>query len=650
MPQRAAMARAQRFLWYRRTAPVLSILLAPLSGLALVVMLCLGALLIDLSVTRSIVYNTHTAAEWAARHGPGEDTQAVLKMVESRQGLGLTGLAIRTQHTWLGDIFQNLADAFPALRNNYYYLLTLGVALTVAALFYSLISYLQKRMSAAAAVDATTRLRRSIHHHAYRLGGLTLRSVTRGQAIGSSMRALDTLQTGLYYWFARTFHEPLNFLWLVLFLFAVDGLQGGPWASLILLAAAGLFWLLSSWITSRVRRSERKDILKVAEGQRLLLESMAMLRLVKSYGMEPYNRNRLERLLHRQANAVQSRWYWAFLSRHGRGTILAILVPILGLALVGKILDGEIRFSLLLVMLITIALLYWVVRRWHNAWLQHRRAVPAAEAVFQLLDKTPDVKQVVGAEFLPPLSQRLELVDVGVVTESDEVLLNGVTLSVTAGEQVAIVGDERARLTIAYLLPRLIDPDQGEVKIDNKTLPWVTLESVRRQIALVLQDDLVFNDSVANNISCGDEKYALPQVIEAAKTAHAHNFIMKLRGGYDTPVGDLGEPLTVSQQFRIALARAILRDPSIVILEEPTGGMTEEDKAWLDDTMTRFLQGRTVILLPSRLITLRRADRIIMMHQGVVVDQGAHTELYQECPRYKHWLYMNFHQFNDEEG
>jgi len=233
---------------------------------------------------------------------------------------------------------------------------------------------------------------------------------------------------------------------------------------------------------------------------------------------------------------------------------------------------------------------------------------------------------------------------------TDEVLLDSLSLSIACGEQVALVGDDRARLIIAYLLPRLIDPDQGEVRIDDKPLPWVTLESIRRQVGVVLQDDLVFNDTVSANIGCGDEQYSLPRMIEAAKAAHAHNFIMKLPSGYDTVVGDLGHDLSISQRFRLALARAILRDPAILVVEEPPEGLTEDDKAWFDDTFTRFLQGRTTIILPERLSTLRRADRIVLLHQGTVVDQGTDAELVRRCARYKHWLYMKFHHFQDERG
>jgi ATP-binding cassette subfamily B protein len=301
------------------------------------------------------------------------------------------------------------------------------------------------------------------------------------------------------------------------------------------------------------------------------------------------------------------------------------------------------------VIVMSIGCMYIVMRRWQHALHQVQKAIPAAATIFELLDRETDVKQVVGAEFLPPLSTKLELSNVTVTAPGAEgTLLSDISLQVSAGENVALVGEDRARLAVAFLLPRLIDPDVGEVRIDGKPLHWVTLESVRHQVALVLQDDLVFNETVANNIGCGEEAYTLPQIIEAAKAAHAHNFIMKLPSGYDTLIGELGEPLTVSQKFRIALARAILRDPTVVVVEEPADGLAEEDKAWLDDTMARFLRGRTAILLPRRLSTIRKADRVILLHQGKVIDEGTDQDLIARSPRYKHWQYMQFHTFDGE--
>src|SRR5262249_46782391 len=158
---------------------------------------------------------------------------------------------------------------------------------------------------------------------------------------------------------------------------------------------------------------------------------------------------------------------------------------------------------------------------------------------------------------------------------------------------------------LVYLLPRFLDPTSGEIRIDNKNIRWVTLDSLRQQTALVLRQNMVFNDTVAHNIGCGDPGYTIPQIIEAAKMAHAHQFIQKLPAGYETMIGELGHSLSPSEQFRIALARAVLRDPALLIIEEPTDGLDENTKALLDDTMARVLPERTVIFLPHRVSTIR---------------------------------------------
>ena len=144
----------------------------------------------------------------------------------------------------------------------------------------------------------------------------------------------------------------------------------------------------------------------------------------------------------------------------------------------------------------------------------------------------------------------------------------------------------------------------------------MTLDSLRNQIAVVLQHNLVFHDTVANNIGCGDPVYTLQQIIEAAKMAHAHQFIQKLPQGYETPIGELGHSLTLSQQFRIALARAILRDPALLIIEEPAGEMDDETKDLLDDTLARVLPGRTAIFLPHRISTIRSLRQAVPAAQG----------------------------------
>jgi ABC-type multidrug transport system fused ATPase/permease subunit len=176
----------------------------------------------------------------------------------------------------------------------------------------------------------------------------------------------------------------------------------------------------------------------------------------------------------------------------------------------------------------------------------------------------------------------------------------------------------------------------------------VTLDSLRAQISIVLMHNLVFHDTVANNIGCGDSAYTLGQIIEAAKIAHAHHFIQKLPKGYETPIGELGHSLSISEQFRVALARAVLRDPALLIVEEPETALDEETKALLDDTWTRVLPGRTVIFLPHRISTIRACDTLFLLHKGRIVASGIHKELLTQNPLYRHLHYLEFNEMVEQ--
>jgi ATP-binding cassette subfamily B protein len=160
-----------------------------------------------------------------------------------------------------------------------------------------------------------------------------------------------------------------------------------------------------------------------------------------------------------------------------------------------------------------------------------------------------------------------------------------------------------------------------------------------------MQHNLVFNDTVANNIGCGDPAYTLPKIIEAAKLAHAHQFIQRLPQGYETTIGEMGHPLQAGEQFRIALARAILRDPALLIIEEPSAPLDDNTKALLDDTFARVLPGRTTIFLPHRLSTIRNCDTIFLLYNGRIEAQGEHRELLKESDLYKHLQYLEFNEF-----
>jgi ATP-binding cassette subfamily B protein len=376
-----------------------------------------------------------------------------------------------------------------------------------------------------------------------------------------------------------------------------------------------------------------------------------MMRLVKCYyRMEQFNQARVERQLARYAQLQRVRHRGEALAR----PMLALLGFVCALVLLFVagviVLSGRMNVAGVVALATALVSLYRPVERWLGCGPVIKRGREAAAQVFKFLERRPEVGQVVGAEFLHPLAKKLEFDKVSLREPgSGRMLLQDVSLTIPAGHRVGVIGlDDLEKHALVYLIPRLLDPTSGEIRIDAHNLRWVTLDSLRNQIATVLQHNLVFHDTVANNIGCGDTTYTLPQIIEAAKVAHAHHFIQKLPQGYETPIGELGHQLTVSQQFRIALARAILRDPALLIIEEPDVPLDEDTKDLLDDTMARLLPGRTAIFLPHRISTIRSCNTLFLIHKGKLVATGDHKELLAGDKLYRHLHYLEFNEMADQ--
>jgi ABC-type multidrug transport system fused ATPase/permease subunit len=503
----------------------------------------------------------------------------------TEQERGLLGLVVRNHLDGriLVSVLGTAAAWFPWTRgSNASYLIGLLLTGILLALSGMLLQVLQRDMAARAVLGATTRLRRAVYHHTFRLGTLAFRALGPTEAVTVFTRHVEAVHDALYNRLTVLFHEPIKFALLLLFALAVNF-----WLGLAFLLFAALVWLLAGQIAAYFRREVRLATNQAGERLTIMRESLMLMRLVKCYLMEQFNQSRVERQL----------------SRYGKVTLK-----------------------------------------------RYRRE--SAVQLFKFLERRGEVGQVVGAEFLSPLTKNLEFDGVSLREPGgSRMLLEDVSLSITAGQRIGLIGaDDLEKHALVYLIPRLLDPSSGEIRIDQHNLRWVTLDSLRAQIATVLQNNLVFHDTVANNIGCGDSAYTLPQIIEAAKVAHAHHFIQKLPQGYETPIGELGHTLSISEQFRIGLARAVLRDPAIIIIEEPETALDEDTKSLLDDTMARFLPGRTVIFLPHRISTIRSCDRLYLLHNGRIMASGIHKELLSSNPLYRHLHYLEFNEIDEAVG
>jgi ATP-binding cassette, subfamily B, bacterial len=369
----------------------------------------------------------------------------------------------------------------------------------------------------------------------------------------------------------------------------------------------------------------------------LLAESVSLFRLVKCYLMDRFNQTRVERQLTESARANWRTLRGAALAGPLLGSV-ALFTEVALLYLGGRaVLTGGFTVAGLVTMAVALVALALALAAYFDHLAKKRVGAAAAEAIYEFLERKGEPAEAADAEYLPPLTTRIEFRAVSLTdTVTGRKLLDDVTFAVPAGAQVAVVGPDPAeRRALVALVPRLLDPTAGEVRIEDKNVRWVTHESLRAQVATLFLDDLTFTDTVANNIGCGSQEFTLPQLIEAAKLAHAHQFIERLPYGYETLIGGPGVSLTPGQRYRVALARALLRDPSILVIEEPVGPIDDDTLALLDDTLARCSAGRTVVFLAQRLSTLRRVDRVFLLRNGALAAVGAHDDLWRGNDQYR---------------
>jgi subfamily B ATP-binding cassette protein MsbA len=262
-----------------------------------------------------------------------------------------------------------------------------------------------------------------------------------------------------------------------------------------------------------------------------------------------------------------------------------------------------------------------------NADLQ--QAIAAGDRIFAVLDTHSEVHEAPGASPLPPFTRAVEFADVHFAyADAESETLRGVTFAVCAGQMLAIVGRSGAgKTTLVNLVPRFYDVTAGAIRIDGRDIRDVTLQSLRSQIGIVTQETVLFDDTIAANIAYGHPAATAAQIEAAARAAHAHEFIVRLDQGYDTLIGERGQRLSGGQRQRLAIARAILRDSPILILDEATSSLDAESEMLVQDALSTLMLNRTSFVIAHRLSTVRRADLIVVLERGTIVESGRHDEL-----------------------
>ena len=271
-----------------------------------------------------------------------------------------------------------------------------------------------------------------------------------------------------------------------------------------------------------------------------------------------------------------------------------------------------------------------------------QRSAPGAERIFEVLDTANTITDQPGAVPFSGRVETIEFKETGFAYEQKKIL-NQVNLSTRAGQCIALVGSSGAgKTTLVNLIPRFFDVTEGRIELNGKDMRSYTLESLRAQIGVVTQQTILFNRSVADNIAYGSRKATHEQIEDAARRANAHEFITKLEKGYDTVIGERGSLLSGGMAQRLAIARALLKNPPILILDEATSALDTESERLVQGALDELMKDRTVFVIAHRLSTIQHADQIVVLDQGKIVEQGTHTELLAKNGQYKYFYDIQF--------
>jgi subfamily B ATP-binding cassette protein MsbA len=405
-------------------------------------------------------------------------------------------------------------------------------------------------------------------------------------------------------------------------------------------------------LTMRFGRSLRKLARESFEGSKHLTdtaqEALANQSIVKAYRAEARERNRFTEVAHRVRRA-----HLRSASIAGMSPPIIELIGVLFIAVLLFFGEREIRLGRL--DLAQFALFIFLLFRSYDPMRKLSRlqnsmsqALAAAHHVWEVMDEQAEIPEKPGAIELAPLRREIEFQNVHFGYENEaRAVLRDVSLTLPAGKMVALVGESGGgKSTLTKLLPRFHDPSKGAVLWDGVDLREVRVASLRRQLALVTQETVLFNDTVRYNITYGRPDATDEQIQEAARTALAHDFIMELPRGYDTVIGERGIFLSGGQRQRLAIARAVLIDAPVLVLDEATSALDAESEQLVQRAIANLIRDRTTIVIAHRLSTVRRADMIAVMERGRITEQGTHAELLARGGQYQRLYEL---QFADEE-
>jgi ATP-binding cassette subfamily B protein len=514
-----------------------------------------------------------------------------------------------------------------------------AIAVLAIAALNALCSYAEKYLTTSVAQWVMHDLRRTLYSHIQRMSLSFHDRSQAGDLISRVTSDIDAVQSFIASSLLGALIDGLTLVGMVGVMFYIN------WRfTLIALSVAPVLFAVVYQYTRRIKRASREVRKKEGEIVSVIQEVLTSIRVVKAFAREDYEQHRLEeQSLEEVELAMRARVLKARLS-----PLVAIIVAT-GTAMVlwfgGRlVLAGSLLPGSLILFIWYLGKMYKPMQDLSKMTDSYSKAAVGYERIREVLDVERDVQDLPGACKAPRFRGKIEFENVSFSYGENNPILTNISFKIEPGQVAALVGPTGAgKTTVINLIPRFYDPSEGLIRIDGQDVRRFKQKSLREQISFVLQDTLLFHGPIWQNIAYGKPDASRREILRAAELANANEFIEKMPQRYDTLVGERGVTLSGGQRQRIAIARAIIRDTPILILDEPSSGLDAASEHLVFDALDRLMEGKTCIIVAHRLATIRRADTIFVVQDGSIVEDGTHDELLKSGGLYSQLYELQFH-------
>jgi ATP-binding cassette, subfamily B, bacterial MsbA len=511
-------------------------------------------------------------------------------------------------------------------------LVIICIGIIFLMLFANVFKYLERMTASRIKVDVVKNMRMHIFSNVSNLHIGFFNSQRKGDLMSRFTNDMSEVESSVMNTLKSVLKEPITIIVYLAMMFAIS-FKLTLFTMILLPITGGVV----AEIIKRLKRKARQSQESMGRIVNILDETFGGMRVIKAFNARKFVIKKIddETSYHRKVNLSISR----------KNELSSPISELLGVIIMSVILyyggklvlsgSGELEAEQFFGFLVFFASLIQPAKNFSNGITSLQKGTVAADRIFKVIDLEPAIKNKPDAIVLDAFKDSIEYKNVSFAYDKELVLKN-IDLKIQKGKTIALVGSSGGgKSTLADLVPRFYDPTGGEIVLDGIALPDYEIESLRQQMGVVTQESILFNDTIFNNIAFGKEDATIEDVMEAAKVANAHEFISQTPEGYQTFIGERGSKLSGGQRQRISIARAVLKNPPILILDEATSALDSESERLVQDALTKLMKNRTSIVIAHRLSTIQHADEIVVIQHGQIMERGTHEELVARGGVYK---------------